>query len=1058
MGFDSESVCHRYLRTETVKSSLRSSLGQVARLAALFGWSLVASGTTEAVAEEPVRASVVRNGSFESTRDQSLSQSIPGWTTYGAAETAIAVAPGAAVDGGDALRVARGKAFCYGIAIDPRIDYVLSLRARAEGAKIRVDAESLEPSALFAAPSGDAFDWKMIEVPLPASARPKGARTLWVSVGAEATRPGGAAWFDNVRIAPAEGGGNIVPNSSFEEPTIDVNNVAGWIAESGGAEVVLDDAAPREGQRSLRVTGRGRPVRIVQPLDLKPFVADGVTHVRVSAWGRCSGLGAARVRFEVYGASTPLPALLSLSGDCGWTRGEVIIDLARVADRSLALWINAPQSFAGSAWFDDVKVEAVDSDATFNLLSNSSFLQAATNPRLPDYWGVWGDAAICVEPWSLDFFGMDPNQKGPLPGTRVLRMRYPPKGEFVPVPPSDRLSFYVLHGGDLDLPDGTYTFSAYIKAASNGTVVQIRHPAQSRGVTWKTGTAWQRVVATGTNPRMLASINLPNPGSVVWLAAPQLEAGGTATPYQPSSTEISDGVEGKAFSHPAHQDAKVVADDRPAILREGDAGLLEAFAEYDFYTTDKTCRVCLQWSGTSSAKVHARIIDATTGEPARVDAVAADVEASGSQVCSLDISGMPEGGYAIQAVAAVDGRKVARAVDVFAKRGRSRREVRSSRFTRGLVVDGQPFFPLFLPIEVGKLGEWHLDRLNWAGFNCLVSAPGKMRQADVATSGVPREAAAEIRRRLDLLHARGLRFVWPLAWTLEDWDRTGELYGGDVRGLAETYVRIVREFRDHPAIIGWYLIDEPSSETWEATFGFSESDLAVVHDAVKAADPYRPAYVNWNHSWALEPYGGLACTDVIGHDNYSISNEPSDWETLVPTVRMLNDRRAGRKPALAWISGSYDETRLRPAADAVRVHAWLHLVYGTRGLGYWSQPPLDPAVWTEMRRINRDATRLHTNVFGRPDARLLDIRVAGGRVHYAVWSVQDKVYVLAVNTGIVDADWTADLRSHLTTEPVATRRLFDGADEPMETPAVLRDTIPACGRRVYEIQVTPATP
>lgn len=1043
---------------EAVSSIPQSASGRGRRLAALFGGVLVAVGQTAAAVEGPVSPEVVRNGRFENTRDRSVSQAIPGWTTYGAAATAIAVAPAASADAENALRVARGKAFCYGIAINPGIDYVLSLRARAEGARIRVDAESLEPSALFATPSGDTFDWKTIELPLPASARQKGARTMWVSVGAEATRAGGAAWFDDVRIESAEGGRATVPNAAFEEPAIDVNNVAGWIAESGGAEVNLDDADPHEGQRSLQVTGRGRPVRIVQPLDLKPFVASGVTHVRVSAWGRCSGLGAARVRFEVYGASTPLPALLSLSGDRGWKRGEVVIDLARVADRSLALWINAPESFHGSAWFDDVKVEAVDRDATFNLLSNSGFQQAATNPRLPDYWGVWGDAVLCVEPWSLEFFGLDPDQVGPLPGTRVLRMHYPPKGEFVPVSPSDRLSFYVLHGGDLDLPDGTYTFSAYIKAASKGTVVQVRHPAQSRGVTWKTGTAWQRVVVTGTNPRMLPSINLPNPGSVVWLAAPQLEAGDTATPYQPSSTEVADDVEEKADGQPAHQDAKVVSDDRPAIPREGDAGLLEAFAEYDFYTTDKTCRVCLQWSGTSAAKVHARIIDATSGEPVGGEAVAVDIQTSGSHVCSLGISGLPEGGYAIQAVAAVDGRKVARALDVFAKRGRSRREVRSSRFTRGLVVDGQPFFPLFLPIELGKLGEWHLDRLSWAGFNCLIAAPGKMRQSDVATSGVPREAAIAIRQRLDLLHAHGLRFVWPLAWTLEDWDRTGELYGGDVRGLAETYVRIVREFRDHPAIIGWYLIDEPSPDTWEGRFGFTEGDLAVVHDAVKAADAYRPAYVNWNHSWALEPYGGLACTDAIGHDNYSISNEPFDLETLVPTVRMLNDSRAGRKPALAWISGSYDETRLRPSADAVRVHAWLHLVYGTRGLGYWSQPPLDPDVWTEMRRINRDATRLHVNVFGRPDARLLDIRVTGGRVHYSVWAAQGKTYVLAVNTGIVDAEWTCDLRPHLAAESVAIRRLFDGVDVPMEATSTLSDTIPACGRRVYEIQGTPATP
>jgi len=72
--------------------------------------------------------------------------------------------------------------------------------------------------------------------------------------------------------------------------------------------------------------------------------------------------------------------------------------------------------------------------------------------------------------------------------------------------------------------------------------------------------------------------------------------------------------------------------------------------------------------------------------------------------------------------------------------------------------------------------------------------------------------------------------------------------------------------------------------------------------------------------------------------------------------------------------------------------------------------------------------------------------------------VQDKAYVLAVNTGIIDAEWACDLGSHITTEPLAIRRLFDGGDAPMEAARVLRDKIPPCGRCVYEIQVTPAIP
>jgi hypothetical protein len=267
---------------------------------------------------------------------------------------------------------------------------------------------------------------------------------------------------------------------------------------------------------------------------------------------------------------------------------------------------------------------------------------------------------------------------------------------------------------------------------------------------------------------------------------------------------------------------------------------------------------------------------------------------------------------------------------------------------------------------------------------------------------------------------------------------------------------VVRTFRDHPAIIGWYIIDEPSPGSWESQFGFQESDLAALHDQVKAEDPTRPCYVNWNHSWAFEPYGGLACTDVIGHDNYSISNAPFDLAALVPTVRMLNDERAARKPAFAWTSGSYDEMKIRPNADAVRVHSWLHVVYGTRGLGYWSRPPLDPDAWNEIRRINGEVALLHDSVFGRSDAQLITTRCTASGLHYTIWIVARRAYVIGVNTQSATTPLRLDLRDILSLTPIRTRRLFASEDGAAVNPAVLADSIAAWQRFVYEVTLPDA--
>ena len=84
---------------------------------------------------------LITNGGFEEHDQPVIGHSIPGWTTHGAASSAIAVVPGAAPGETAAMRIARGKAFCYGLAIEPKSDYVLSLRTKADGARSRIDIQ-----------------------------------------------------------------------------------------------------------------------------------------------------------------------------------------------------------------------------------------------------------------------------------------------------------------------------------------------------------------------------------------------------------------------------------------------------------------------------------------------------------------------------------------------------------------------------------------------------------------------------------------------------------------------------------------------------------------------------------------------------------------------------------------------------------------------------------------------------------------------------------------------------------------------------------------------------
>jgi len=479
---------------------------------------------------------------------------------------------------------------------------------------------------------------------------------------------------------------------------------------------------------------------------------------------------------------------------------------------------------------------------------------------------------------------------------------------------------------------------------------------------------------------------------------------------------------------------------------------LEVCTEYDFYTDDPEARISIRWARPEAAAIKLKLLEGTTGKELNLPLTELPLQGGEMREIRIPLADLAPGEYDITAAALADGKEIATARDRLIKLPKGPMEVRLNRFLRGMVVDGKPFFPVFLPLPPDRLGDWHLGQLKEAGFNCLAAPLGKLWQAEILKSGVPPAMAAEIRNQLDRLEAQGLKFIWPITWSYQDWPKIREITGGDARVFSSIMAKIVETFKDHHAIIAWYLLDEPATRTWQDECGFQERDMQILHASVKAADPYRPAYVNWNHSWKTEPYGGLACTDIMSHDNYMISGEPFDWELLVPSVRMINDKRAGHKPGFIWISGSFDELFITPGPDPVRVHAWLHLVYGSRGLGYWDKHPMNPEVWNEMKSINHETAFLNSYVFGPASARPLAVSTQGERIHYAIWDNGGKAYLFGINTGSRPADFNLDLAKAAGITVVGGRRLFDEG-EPVIKDGLLSDEFPACGRRIYELEL-----
>ncbi len=145
----------------------------------------------------------------------------------------------------------------------------------------------------------------------------------------------------------------------------------------------------------------------------------------------------------------------------------------------------------------------------------------------------------------------------------------------------------------------------------------------------------------------------------------------------------------------------------------------------------------------------------------------------------------------------------------------------------------------------------------------------------------------EIRRDLDAAYRRGLRVIVIGG----DWIR-GE--GEEARVRPVLASRQIRQIRDHPALWGYYAVDEPAKR--HVPLGV----LRDLYSTIKLNDGLRPVLVVFDQvasfGSARNPYAdGVA--DVVAFDIYSVSvhgYQPWIPYFLPGAARVVNDRTPGR--------------------------------------------------------------------------------------------------------------------------------------------------------------------
>lgn len=326
------------------------------------------------------------------------------------------------------------------------------------------------------------------------------------------------------------------------------------------------------------------------------------------------------------------------------------------------------------------------------------------------------------------------------------------------------------------------------------------------------------------------------------------------------------------------------------------------------------------------------------------------------------------------------------------------------------IVDGKPFFPLGW---YGAPDETHLAEIADSPFTCLL---------DYGTNLKPKDWMI---RYLDAMQEKGLKLiyclndVYPTATYFE-----GKNWGG-VTGNNEIADAVVRAYREHPAILAWYLNDElPRSLA---------PKLEQYYNRVRANDPNHPCYIVLCNMAELRYFTNT--TDILGVDPYPIPSNPvtvvSQW--MDAAARAVN----GHKPvwlvpqAFAWYqyrpegsdrarkpTAAELESGRAPTYDESRCMTYLALTHGAKGLIYYCYYdmrvlPQYAEMWAGMKKIGAEVKTLSPVLLAPADLGPAQFSPDDAPIHTKIKRSGGRLYLLAVNAGSAPVEVTFELKQPL---------------------------------------------
>ncbi len=342
------------------------------------------------------------------------------------------------------------------------------------------------------------------------------------------------------------------------------------------------------------------------------------------------------------------------------------------------------------------------------------------------------------------------------------------------------------------------------------------------------------------------------------------------------------------------------------------------------------------------------------------------------------------------------------------------------------ILNGKAFFPLGLYVVQSLTHTPQLAEIAKSPFDTLMNY------------NINNGTDAEITHYLNELESHSLKLIFYLS----------EYIGHGQKDI-DTITHKVNTFKDHPAIISWYMNDERGPEHLR--------ELDARYQKVRHLDDNHPVWsVHWNTHWLIRQ---AHTTDIVGVDPYPIDNKPITLVSKMADAANKADKPLWLVPQIfSWRDypgdpAGRDLTGRSPTRDEIRAMTYLAINHGAKGLIYYSyfniRDDADYATrWEGIKGIAGEIDRLRPVLLSTQQTNDNEVICNNSNIDFKLMRQDGAYYLFAVNTKN-DTIAGVSFRMNLAHKSAAVKVLFEDDRRLVSTNGTFRDDFAPYAVHVY---------